>query len=85
MSKAVREAASKGCQFVTLGEIWNAPYSNDSFGPYSEPIPFDGSKYSGDLSEKDHPSSFALSSLAKELKIWLVGGLHRRSFSGCVD
>ena len=34
----LQEAAGNGAQLVVLPEMWNCPYSNDSFGPYSEDI-----------------------------------------------
>ncbi|KAL4269728.1 hypothetical protein GQ457_HM001170 [Hibiscus cannabinus] len=33
--KAIQDAAQKGAQLVVLPEIWNSPYSNDSFPLYN--------------------------------------------------
>ncbi len=63
-AKAVREAASNGAKVVVLPEMWNCPYSNDSFPSYAEEIEGAG----------DSPSSQVLSDLAKELSIYLIGG-----------
>ena len=62
-SKAVREAASNGAQVVILPEMWNCPYSNDSFPVYAE-----------DLDSEDSPSTQALSTLAKDLSVYIIGG-----------
>lgn len=63
--EAIEEAASKGAQLVLLPEIWNSPYSNDSFPVYAEDI-----ESGGDAS----PSTAMLSEVARSLKITLVGG-----------
>ncbi|XP_043721766.1 omega-amidase, chloroplastic-like [Telopea speciosissima] len=63
--KAIEEAAGKGAQLVLLPEIWNSPYSNDSFPVYAEDI-----DAGGDAS----PSTAMLSESARTLKITIVGG-----------
>ncbi|CAK9177103.1 unnamed protein product [Ilex paraguariensis] len=63
--KAIEEAAEKGAQLVLLPEIWNSPYSNDSFPVYAEDI-----DVGGDAS----PSASMLSELAGTLQITIVGG-----------
>ncbi|KAL0372213.1 UNVERIFIED_CONTAM: Omega-amidase, chloroplastic [Sesamum calycinum] len=62
---AVEEAAEKGAKLVVLPEIWNSPYSNDSFPLYAEDIDagFDAS-----------PSTAMLSEVARLLNITIVGG-----------
>lgn len=35
---ALQEAASQGARLVVLPEMWNCPYSNDSFPSYAEDI-----------------------------------------------
>lgn len=60
---AVQEAASNGAQLVVLPEMWNCPYSNDSFPTYAEDI--DGGR---------SPSTDALSSAAAAAGVTLVGG-----------
>ena len=61
--RAVKEAASNGASVVVLPEMWNCPYSNESFPVYAE-----------DLDSGDSPSMKALSTLAKDLSIYVVGG-----------
>ncbi|PSS36412.1 Omega-amidase [Actinidia chinensis var. chinensis] len=63
--KAIEEAANKGAQLVLLPEIWNSPYSNDSFPVYAEDI-----DAGGDAS----PSTAMLSELSRNLQITIVGG-----------
>ncbi|KAF3446093.1 hypothetical protein FNV43_RR11272 [Rhamnella rubrinervis] len=63
--KAIEEAAGKGAQLVLLPEIWNSPYSNDSFPVYAEDI-----DAGGDAS----PSTAMLSEVSRLLKITIVGG-----------
>ncbi|XP_010261960.1 PREDICTED: omega-amidase, chloroplastic-like isoform X2 [Nelumbo nucifera] len=63
--KAIEEAAEKGAQLVLLPEIWNGPYSNDSFPIYAEDI-----DTGGDAS----PSTAMLSEVAHRLQITIVGG-----------
>lgn len=61
--QAVREAAVGGAQLVMLPEIWNSPYSNDSFPTYAE-----------DISSGYKPSYTFMAEVAKENNIVLVGG-----------
>ncbi|KAH9619146.1 hypothetical protein KSS87_021706 [Heliosperma pusillum] len=63
--KAIEDAAHKGAKLVVLPEIWNSPYSNDSFPVYAEDI-----DAGGDAS----PSTAMLSEVAGALKITIVGG-----------
>lgn len=63
--KAIEEAANKGAQLILLPEIWNSPYSNDSFPVYAEDI-----DAGGDAS----PSTAMLSELSQSLQITIVGG-----------
>ncbi|KAL5559502.1 hypothetical protein UlMin_035713 [Ulmus minor] len=63
--KAIEEAAEKGAKLVVLPEIWNSPYSNDSFPVYAEDI-----DAGGDAS----PSTAMLSEVSRLLKITIVGG-----------
>lgn len=58
-----QEAASNGADLVVLPEMWNCPYSNDSFPVYAEDI-------DGAASE----SAQALSDAAASSKVVLVGG-----------
>lgn len=63
--RAIEEAAEKGAKLLLLPEIWNSPYSNDSFPVYAEDI-----DAGGDAS----PSTAMLSEAARLLKITIVGG-----------
>ncbi|KAL1563369.1 Omega-amidase, chloroplastic, variant 2 [Salvia divinorum] len=61
----IESAAAKGAKLILLPEIWNSPYSNDSFPIYAEDI-----DTGGDAS----PSTAMLSELSRSLKITIVGG-----------
>ncbi|GAB4836962.1 Omega-amidase, chloroplastic [Ancistrocladus abbreviatus] len=63
--KAIEEAAGKGAKLVVLPEIWNSPYSNDSFPVYAEDI---------DAGSNASPSTAMLSEVARALKITIIGG-----------
>ncbi|XVF89034.1 hypothetical protein PTKIN_Ptkin19aG0098800 [Pterospermum kingtungense] len=63
--KAIEEAAQMGAQLVLLPEIWNSPYSNDSFPVYAENI---------DAGHDASPSTAMLSEVSSRLKITIVGG-----------
>ncbi|WJZ84910.1 hypothetical protein VitviT2T_004484 [Vitis vinifera] len=63
--KAIEEAVEKGAQLVLLPEIWNSPYSNDSFPVYAEDI---------DAGSDASPSTAMLSEVSHALKITIVGG-----------
>ncbi|KAL5995383.1 hypothetical protein ACLOJK_025442 [Asimina triloba] len=63
--KAIEEAADKGAVLVVLPEIWNSPYSNDSFPVYAEDI---------DAGGNASPSLSMLSEVASRRQITIVGG-----------
>ncbi|KAL2896903.1 Omega-amidase chloroplastic, partial [Bienertia sinuspersici] len=63
--KAIEDAAQKGAKLVVLPEIWNSPYSNDSFPKYAEDI---------DAGGNSSPSTAMLSEVSRSLKITIVGG-----------
>ncbi|GAB4838010.1 Omega-amidase, chloroplastic [Ancistrocladus abbreviatus] len=63
--KAIEEAAQRGARLVLLPEIWNSPYSNDSFPVYAEDI-----DAGGDAS----PSTAMLSEVSRSLQMTIVGG-----------
>ncbi|XP_016478364.1 omega-amidase, chloroplastic isoform X1 [Nicotiana tabacum] len=63
--QAIEDAAGKGAQLILLPEIWNSPYSNDSFPVYAEDI-----DAGGDAS----PSTRMLSEVSRSLKITIIGG-----------
>ncbi|KAK4491022.1 hypothetical protein RD792_001743 [Penstemon davidsonii] len=62
---AIEEAVEKGVKLVVLPEIWNSPYSNDSFPVYAEDI---------DAGFDVSPSTAMLSEIANRLKVTIVGG-----------
>ncbi|KAI4994788.1 hypothetical protein ZWY2020_034691 [Hordeum vulgare] len=62
---AIESAATDGAKLVLLPEIWNGPYSNDSFPEYAEDI-----EAGGDAA----PSFSMMSDVARSLQITLVGG-----------
>lgn len=67
---AVREAHGKGAKIISLPEVWNSPYATSSFPENAEEIP----PCLDDLSKEKHPSTSLITSLAKELEIYLIGG-----------
>jgi len=73
-AEAVASAAKGGAQLVMLPEMFQCPYSNDSFPVYCESIPFDGSRETESVDPQKHPSSHALVAMAKKHNIWLIGG-----------
>ena len=58
-----QEAAAAGAQLVVLPEMWNCPYSNDSFPSYAE-----------DVDAGASPSADALAAAAADNGVTLVGG-----------
>lgn len=75
--RAVSESQS---DLVVLPECWNSPYSTASFPVYAEPVPSVGAKPDPSTT----PSTQMLVDVAKERKIWIVGGSYpeRDSSSG---
>lgn len=58
--RKIREAAAQGADFAVLPEMFCCPYRNDCFAVYGEP--------------EGGPVQTALSALAAELGIYLIGG-----------
>ncbi len=58
--KLIREAAKEGSQVVVLPEMFNCPYQNKYFPLFAETFPGKTTNF--------------LSNLAKELKIYIIGG-----------
>lgn len=56
-------AAGNGAKLIVLPEMWNCPYSNDSFPTYAE-----------DIDAGPSPSTDMLSAAAQEFGVTLVGG-----------
>jgi omega-amidase len=71
--RLISEAVSKQAQMIVLPEIWNSPYSTNSFPVYAERLPNVGDKVAPGSAE-ECPSSHMLIDVAKQHKIWLVGG-----------
>lgn len=73
---------------MVLPEMWNCPYSNDSFPTYAEEVPTTSSSSSGGGSSGGEaggggsPSTAMLSAAAAENRVVLVGG---RAIDGCVE
>lgn len=59
----IYEAAENGASMIVLPEMWNCPYSNDSFPEYAE-----------DFSSGFAPSYSFLSDMAQKNKVIIVGG-----------
>ena len=57
---AIAEAAGNGAQLVALPEMWNCPYSNESFPTYAE-----------DVDGGDSPSAALLAGAAKSNQVVL--------------
>lgn len=67
---AIREAARNKANIVVLPECWNSPYATDKFPEYAEPVP----KRMSELDPARHVSSAAMSAVARETGVYLVGG-----------
>jgi len=67
---AVAEAAAKGANVIALPECFNSVYAVSAFEKYAEEIPGEGEV----ASEEKHPTTKALLDMAKEHKIYLIGG-----------
>ncbi len=63
--EALEAAKRGGAQLAVLPEMWNCPYSNDSFGPYAEDFS-EGGAHS--------PSLRLLQDAARDLDLAIVGG-----------
>ncbi len=64
----VREAASQGAKIVVLPECFNSPYGCDFFPSYAEPL------LPSPPTPSQSPSFHALSAMARENGIYLIGG-----------
>ena len=70
--KKCQTAVSNAVDLVMFPEIWNCPYSNDSFPVYCEPIPELGENQNS--STMDSPSFQMMQMAAREHSVYLVGG-----------
>ncbi|GAQ87849.1 Nitrilase/cyanide hydratase and apolipoprotein N-acyltransferase family protein [Klebsormidium nitens] len=61
--EVIEKAADDGARLIVLPEMWNCPYSNDSFPTYAEDI--DGGA---------SPSTDMLSDTARARKVTIIGG-----------
>jgi omega-amidase len=77
--RSIAAAVGQGAQLVILPEMFNCPYSNDSFPTYAEILPqiqlnqistIEESK----LTEDNSPTSIFVAELAKKHNIYLVAG-----------
>ena len=59
-ARMIRQAAEQGAELAMLPEMFCCPYENAAFRPYGE--------------AEGGPAQQALSALAGELGIWIVGG-----------
>lgn len=64
---AVAKAVEGGAELVVIGEMFSCPYATKFFREYGEELP---APAEGDGS----PSARLLANLAKEHKVWIVGG-----------
>jgi omega-amidase len=74
---AIRAAAQDGAELVVLPEMWNCPYANASFPVYAEvidPISRFGTDSTSIPGKDRAPSAAALSAVAKETGVVVVGG-----------
>ena len=80
--KTLERACASGAQMLVLPECWNSPYAVASFPVYAERAPEIGDKGTS-LESTASPSSVMLCNVAKENKVWLVGGsIPERDSSG---
>jgi omega-amidase len=67
----LRRAAQAGAELTVLPEVWNSPYATAAFPEFAEKLPNIGDS---DTNADESPSSQILMDLAKEHKMWIVGG-----------
>ncbi|KAG5193022.1 putative carbon-nitrogen hydrolase [Tribonema minus] len=67
---AIEEAAAANSDIIALPECFNSPYDTASFPVYAEKIPASAEQ----LTEAEHPSTFALSQAAKRFSRHIIGG-----------
>jgi len=67
-AEKVREAAKAGAKIVVLPECFNSPYGCDYFPSYAEPL------LPSPPSPSSSPSFHALSSMARDNEVYLIGG-----------
>lgn len=67
---AVESAVAQGAELVVCGEMLSCPYATKYFREYGERLPAAGQPPSQEVA----PTAKLLSDLAREHKVWLVGG-----------
>lgn len=70
---AVEGASAQGANLVVLPECWNSPYAVTSFPVYAERAPEIGASCAS-VDGAASPSAAMLCQVARDKKIWLVGG-----------
>jgi omega-amidase len=70
--KVIEAATTHGAGIVVLPECFNSPYGTNYFPKYAESLV--PSSPGGEPSEEQSPSFHALSKMAAEAKVYLVGG-----------
>lgn len=73
IKSAVESSTTDPIDLVVLPEVWNSPYSTSSFPIYAELVP-PISSLPAFIDPSVSPSTAKLSELAKQLKIWIIGG-----------
>jgi len=71
---AIRKAAADGAQLCVLGEMWCCPYAVENFRKYADvDLPAKcGAR--GETYRAACPAFAALSAIARECKVWVIGG-----------
>eukprot|EP01084_Bolivina_argentea_P078835 143059_1 len=72
-SDAIEQAVNQGADMIVLPEVFNSPYSNDSFPVYCEPVP-PVNTVSSAIDATTSPSSHMLSKAAKAHNKYIIGG-----------
>ncbi|CAD7699541.1 unnamed protein product [Ostreobium quekettii] len=72
--KAIEDAAKQGSSIVVLPEMWNCPYSNDSFPTYAEEVPSPGPDSPVAPATSTSPSVSMMADVSRQCGVTLVGG-----------
>jgi len=71
---SISEAVNRGAEIVVLPEMFNCPYSNDSFQPFSELLPSTFPSSYQSLALESSLSSITIAKLAQQHKVYIVAG-----------